>query len=245
MENKEVICGRNPVYEYLKSMDGNMPGTELFFASNAHGKIISDIRDLARNRGVKVSERDREFFAKYSSGANAQGVVLFAPVKEKKMDLDETMDRLVSENGVMVVLDQITDPHNLGSIIRSAEALGCDTIVLPKANSADVNEVVRKTSAGATAYVDIHRVSNLSRFIDDAKEKGFWVVGTSDHGTTEISKLKEIRPVCIIIGSEGKGMRRLTEEKCDYVVTIPLRGRVSSLNASVAAGIVLYEATKS
>jgi len=243
MEKKEVIAGRNPVFEYLKSMENSRKGVELFISSKAHGKIIGEIKKLAGSKGVKISLCDMDFLKKYS--ASSQGVAIFAPLSRKTLDLDGDLDKISAEKGLVVVLDQITDPHNLGSIIRTAEALGCSTIVVPKNNSADVNEVVRKTSAGATAYVDIHRIGNLSRFIDEVKEKGFWVVGTSDHGTADITKLNEIRPACIIIGSEGKGMRRLTEDKCDYVVTIPLTGKVSSLNASVAAGIVLYEAAKS
>ncbi len=244
MENKEIISGRNPVVEYLRALKGGVSGSELFVSSSAHGKIIIQIVELARSKGIKVSMKDREFFRKHSSSQSNQGVMLLAPVQMKGDSLEKELLKIHARGGIVLVLDQVTDPHNLGSIIRSAEALGCETIVIPRKNSAEVNETARKSAAGATAHVNIHRITNLSRFLDSVKSLGFWVVGTSDHGKEDLSGLRKIRPACIIIGSEGRGMRRLTEERCDYVFAIPLRGKVSSLNASVAAGIVLYEATR-
>ncbi len=244
MENKEIISGRNPVLEYLKALKGGEAGRELFVSSSAHGKIITQIVDLARSKGVKVFMKEREFFRKHSSSRSNQGVILLVPLNKEREGLDDELLKVHAQGGIILVLDQITDPHNLGSIIRSAEALGCRTIVLPRKNSAEVNETARKSAAGATAHVNIHRVTNLARFLDRVRDMGFRVVGTSDHGKADLSGLREIRPACIVIGSEGKGMRRLTEERCDYVFAIPLKGKVSSLNASVAAGIILYEATK-
>ncbi|MCU0822459.1 MAG: 23S rRNA (guanosine(2251)-2'-O)-methyltransferase RlmB, partial [Spirochaetes bacterium] len=143
-----------------------------------------------------------------------------------------------------VLLDQLSDPYNIGSIIRSAEALGADAAVMPRSNSPDINETIKKTSAGATAHLKIMSISNVAGFIDSAKEAGFWIIGSDEEGSEELDRMKELKPAVIIIGNEGTGMRRLTREKCDFVFRIPLKGKISSLNASVAAGIMLYIAMK-
>lgn len=243
MEKKEVIIGRNPVLEYLKSMKGSIKG-ELHVSLSAHGKIITDIENLAKSRNIQVLHQGKDYFKKISSSSSHQGVALIIHKTAEKTDPQTLLKRIIDEKGVIVLLDQITDPHNLGSIIRSAEALGCGAVVIPKNNSADINETVIKASAGATAYMEIITIANVAQFLDQIKKDGFWVIGTSDHGTVKINELSVIRPACLVVGSEGKGMRRLTEEKCDYIVSIPLKGKVSSLNASVAAGIAMYEILK-
>jgi 23S rRNA (guanosine2251-2'-O)-methyltransferase len=243
MEKKEIITGRNPVFEYLKSEQGNIRG-DLHVSSSAHGKIINDIINLAKNRNIRVLQENKDFFKKFSSSSSHQGVALSVSIKSGKKDPALILKDIRDKKGVILLLDQITDPHNLGSIIRSAEALGCGAVALPKNNSAEITETVIKASAGATAYMETITITNAAQFLEDIKKDGFWIVGTSDHGTVKIGELSDIRPACLIIGSEGKGMRRLTEEKCDYIVSIPLKGKVSSLNASVAAGIALYEILK-
>lgn len=243
MEKKKIISGRNPVIEYLNSIDDGS-GMELHLSSSAHGKIIIEIQHICRRKKVKIITEDKSFFRDFSSSATHQGVALHIPVAKKESDPFEVLKKTAAEKGTVILLDQITDPHNLGSIIRSAEALGCGAVILPKDKSAEVNETVIKTSAGATAHIEIITIVNVAQFLEDLKELGFWIVGTSDHGTIPITGLKDVHPACIIIGSEGKGMRRLTEEKCDYIVSIPLKGKVSSLNASVAAAIVMYEIMK-
>jgi len=246
MEKKEIISGRNPVLEYLNSAE-DCSGFELHLSQGAHGKIITDIQNICKRKKVKILLADKSSLSSMSSSKH-QGVVLYIPAKKQvheKQTNDKTdiLKKIADEKGIIVLLDQITDPHNLGSIIRSAEAFGCNAIILPKDNSADVNETVIKTSAGATAHIEIITIGNVAQFLKDIKKTGFWIIGTSDKGTVSIKKHNNIYPACIIIGSEGKGMRRLTEEHCDYIVSIPLRGRVGSLNASVAAGIVIYEIT--
>ncbi len=149
---------------------------------------------------------------------------------------------IASRGGVVVLLDQIIDPHNAGAIMRSAEALGADGIIIPSAHQAPVTPVTVKSSAGASAHLPVGIVSNLAQEIGILKEAGFWIAGSSQNGQHKASLLRDIRPLGIVIGSEGEGMRRLTEKKCDYVCSIPLRGHISSLNASVAAGILLYSA---
>jgi len=240
MEKKEVITGRNPVIEYLRGVK-DPSGIELHVSDSAHGKIIDEILGICRNRKVKIIQENKDFFAQYASSSVHQGVVLYVPKKVKKEESGSLLQKIADNKGVIVLLDQITDPHNLGSIIRSAEALGCGAVAITKDNSAAINDTVIKTSAGATAYIETITVTNIAQFLDELKTLGFWIAGTSDHGDVSLDKLKDIRPACIIIGSEGKGMRRLTEEKCDYIVSIPLHGKISSLNASVAAGIVIYK----
>ncbi|HPJ34957.1 MAG TPA: 23S rRNA (guanosine(2251)-2'-O)-methyltransferase RlmB [Spirochaetota bacterium] len=240
MEKKEIITGRNPVIEYLRGLK-DPSGVELHISESAHGRIIDEILGICRSRKVKIIMEKKEYFSSYASSSVHQGVVLFIPGKAKSESPSSILKQIADSKGVIVLLDQITDPHNLGSIIRSAEALGCGAVAITKDNSAAVNDTVVKTSAGATAYIETITVTNISNFLIELKNLGYWIAGTSDHGNISLEKLKDIRPACIIIGNEGKGMRRLTEEKCDYIVSIPLKGKISSLNASVAAGIVIYK----
>lgn len=243
MEEKKIITGRNPVIEYLNAAD-NGNSIELHLSSGAHGKIISDIQNLCRKKNVKVIIEDKSFFSRNIPSSVHQGVALHVTVPKKQTMHSVILQKIADSKGTVILLDQVTDPHNMGSIIRSAEALGCDAVIIPRDNSAEINETVIKSSAGATAHIDIITITNVSQFLDELKKLKFWIIGTSDHGNIPLEKLGDIHPACIIIGSEGKGMRRLTEEKCDYTVAIPLKGKVSSLNASVAAGIVLYELMK-
>lgn len=243
MEEKKIITGRNPVLEYLNAMDdGN--GIELHLSSGAHGKIISEIQNICRKKNIRIITEDKSFFTKHLPSSVHQGVLLYIKAQKTRSHDYDILKKIADRKGSVVLLDRITDPHNTGSIIRSAEALGCDAIIITKDNSAGINETVIKSSAGATAHIEIITITNISQFIDELKKLKFWIIGTSDHGNIPIDKLGNVHPACVIIGSEGRGMRRLTEEKCDYTVSIPLKGRVSSLNASVAAGIVLYELMK-
>jgi len=244
MEKKKIITGRNPVIEYLNSIEDGS-GMELHLSSTAHGKIVIEIQNICRRKRGKIITEDKSFFRDLSSSSIHQGVALHINLQKKESDPSEILKKVSGAKGSIILLDQITDPHNLGSIIRSAEALGCGAVILPKNNSAEVNETVIKTSAGATAHIEIITIVNVAQFLDELKSLGFWIIGTSDHGTLPLTKLGNVHPACIIIGSEGKGMRRLTEDKCDYIVSIPLKGKVSSLNASVAAAIVMYEVLKS
>lgn len=232
---KNIITGRNPVLEYLRNGGGKV--FELVVSTGASGKPVDEAVSLAEKRDIRVRTSEKNVFIK-RFGENAQGVALLLSESSVKYGID--YEAVAEKNGTVLILDQITDPHNLGAIIRSAEALGCDGVVITRDNSCPVNSTVIKSAAGATAYIPIDRISNLSQFIDRIKELGFWVIGTSDHASADIRSISSVRPAACIIGSEGKGMRRLTESKCDYTVAVPLKGRVSSLNASVAAGIVLY-----
>jgi 23S rRNA (guanosine2251-2'-O)-methyltransferase len=245
VEDKELIFGRNPVLEYLRSAE---PGsrTELFIARNAHGKIIDAIIEAAQSKKIIPQYMDKGFFIRIGPSSRHQGVALklHEPAAGSVTGAESLLERSAKKMGVLVLLDQITDPHNAGSIIRTAEALGCSGIIMLKSHAAGITPAVVKASAGATAHIDIVQISNVSAFLDEAKAHGFWIIGTDESGTTELLKLGMVRPAVVIIGSEDTGMRRLTTEKCDFIVRIPLAGKISSLNASVATGIVLHEIMK-
>jgi 23S rRNA (guanosine2251-2'-O)-methyltransferase len=243
VEKKELILGRNPVMEYLRTLAPGAGGL-LRVSDHAHGRIIDEIMGVAKKKNVPVRRENREFFSSLGPSSAHQGVALEVSRQAKKHDELSLLEDAMAAKGVLVALDQITDPHNAGAIIRSAEALGCHGIIMPAAHTTEITPVVIKASAGATAYIPVITVSNLASFLEKAKKTGFWIIGSTDHGDRDLDSLKNTRPAIVVIGSEGSGMRRLTEEKCDYTVRIPLRGRVSSLNASVAAGIILYEILK-
>jgi 23S rRNA (guanosine2251-2'-O)-methyltransferase len=245
VEDKKLIFGRNPVLEYLHGAETGSR-MELFITNNAHGKIINAIIDEAEAKKITVRHMDKNFFAQIGSSSRHQGVVLKLHDRAtvSGIDSDSLLEKSGKNKGLLVLLDQIADPHNAGSIIRTAEALGCSGIIMPKSHAAGITPAMVKASAGATAHIDIVLVGNVAAFLDEAKKRGFWIIGTDGSGTTELQNLGMVRPAILIIGSENTGMRRLTAEKCDFVVRIPLAGKISSLNASVAAGIVLYEIMK-
>lgn len=242
MEDKELIFGRNPVLEYLRGAEPGAPYL-LFISDSAHGKIIDTITGEAKAKKIPVRREEKDFFSRLGPSSHHQGVALKVPqaARGHVTGMEHLLERARERKGVLVLLDHLTDPQNIGSIIRTAEALGCAGIVMPRAHAAGITPAVVKASAGATAHIEILTVSNVVMFIEAAKAAGFWTVGTSDRGTEPPSRLRGYRPAVVVIGSEGEGMRHLTGESCDLVVRIPLRGSVSSLNASVAAGIVLHE----
>lgn len=242
METKEII-GRNPVLEYLRALE-ERHGGELFISKSAHGKIIDVIVREAKQRGVRISYCDKDVLAKVDSSSRHQGVMLRLAARTRPPREEDFLDEVAAATGVIVALDRISDPHNVGSIIRSAEALGASGVALSRAHSAEVTPVVVKASAGATAHLPVLTVSNVAQFLERAKARGFWIIGASGEGESSPGDVADVRPSVLVIGSEGEGMRRLTEHKCDYMVRIPLRGNIASLNASVAAGIILYELLK-
>lgn len=243
MENKEIIYGRKPVLEYLKNAQPGS-GAELCIFKNAHGKIIDILISEAKAKKITITYHDKGFFQNLTSSSEHQGIVLKFRTPQIKSGDSDIMGLAAGKKGVIVFLDEITDPHNVGSIIRSAEALGCSGIIITKTNSPGINPTVVKASAGATAHMPVQSITNVTGFLENAKKSGFWIIGTSDHGDKTPGDIAGYRPAIIIIGSEGKGMRRIVEEHCDFIVQIPLTGKVSSLNASVAAGIVIYESMK-
>lgn len=241
MEEKGLILGRNPVLEYLHAAKADSR-VDVYISITAHGKIIDTIVETARSKRLRVHRKEKSFFAPLGPSSLHQGVAMSLPEAPGTKAGDVSVLATAAEKkGVLVLLDRLEDPHNVGSIIRTAEALGCDGVVLSRSHSAGITPAVVKASAGATAHIPTIQVPNVAAFLDEAKSSGYWVIGTAGEGSTDIGELRGLRPCVVVIGGEHGGMRRLTGEKCDVVVRVPLAGAVSSLNASVAAGIVLYE----
>ena len=191
-----------------------------------------------QKRNVWIEYKDKYELDRLASG-NHQGIILSVPDYEY-CQLD---DLIVKEDPLLVILDHVEDPHNLGAIIRTCEAAGVDGIILPKNRSVEVNATVMKTSAGALEYVKIAQVTNIAQTMKELKRKGFWIVGTDMDGTN-YSDIDYKGKMALVIGNEGKGMSRIVKENCDFIASIPMIGKINSLNASVAAGIMIYEAVR-
>lgn len=173
--------------------------------------------------------------------ANHQGVILKTKIAAQKPEkaLYELLDTL-EHPPLLLVLDQITDPHNLGACLRTADGAGVDAVILPKDGACPINETVRRVASGAAETVDVFYVTNLARSLKEIQKRGVWIVGLADAASQSIFEAEPDRPIALVLGAEGKGMRKLTQEHCDQLVSIPMRGSVSSLNVSVATGVVLY-----
>jgi len=267
-----IVIGRKPVLEALNS---NEEIEQVYILFGQQGGIINAIRVAAKKRGIKFSEIPLERFKTYSpdlpgrqAGKNAQGVV--ALKKDFKFSsLDEIIqtahpqplpqgkglqkalslgEGLGEAPPLILILDEIQDPHNVGAILRSAECSGVNGVLLTTHNSATITSTVTKTSAGATEHIKICQVNNLSQTIDELKEKGFWIVGSSlepaspsGGNSKNYTEVDYKMPIALIVGNEEKGIRKLTASKCDFLVKIPMSGKIQSLNVSVATGILLFE----
>ena len=235
------IYGRNPVkeaYRAGKTID------KLYLAKGDFDPALEKVRRLAKEERTVISYCDKATLDKLSGGGNHQGVVA-AVTDFVYADLDEVISscRRDDKQILLVLLDGVTDPHNLGAIVRSAECFGASGVVIPKHRSASVNDVVVKVASGATEHIPIAKVTNINDVIRDLKSQNIWVYATDFDG--EPPKCANLTgDIAIVIGSEGEGIHRLTKELCDGVLTIPQYGKVNSLNASVAAGVILYEAAR-
>jgi len=206
---------------------------------------LNKIFELAKAKNILIKNVDKAVLDRLSESKNHQGVIAEAMEYEYK-DIEDIL-AYAGEKGEMpliVILDEITDVHNLGSIIRSAECLGAHGVIIPKRRAAQINAVAAKSSAGAVEYLPVCRVTNIADTLDTLKEKGFWIYGADMEGGKYIYEEKFDVPVGLVIGSEGSGIGRLVKEKCDILVKIPMKGNVSSLNASNAASIIIYEIMK-
>ena len=239
---QDQVEGRNSVIELLESgKDIN----KIFVQSGEKHGSINKIIALAKQNKVVISEVSKEKINQMAQTENHQGVIAFVP----PFDYCEVDDILFEaetrqEDAFVVILDCIEDPHNLGSIIRTAETAGVHGIIIPKRRAANVNSTVNKVSAGAVEHMKIARVNNLVETIKYLKEKGLWICGTDIDTNTFYFNQDLTGPLAIVIGNEGSGMSRLVKENCDFLVKIPMSGKITSLNASVSAGIVIYEAVK-
>jgi 23S rRNA (guanosine2251-2'-O)-methyltransferase len=218
---------------------------ELWLAAARDDQRMRRLADAARAAGLAVQSAVPEALAKLVGEVAHQGVV--AAVRPlPPWDEDDLLAHLSSSAvlPLLLVLDGVTDPHNLGACLRTADAAGVQALVLPKDRSAGVDAVVRKVAAGAAEFVPVAAVTNLARTLDALKERGIWIVGTDDAAEQTLFAADLQRPLALVLGAEGTGMRRLTRERCDFLVRIPMAGRVQSLNVSVAAGVALFEAVR-
>ena len=237
----EVISGRNPVSEALR---GSRPIDKIMVARGEKSGAVVGILAKAREKKIPVKEVDRTKLDFLSGGAVHQGIIAFAAVKEY-CTVEDILACAEGRNEppFIVVLDELEDPHNLGAIIRTAECAGVHGVIVPKRRSAGLSYTVGKASAGAIEYMNVARVTNIAATIDDLKAKGVWVYGADMNGT-DYEQCDFSGPCAIVIGNEGKGISRLVREKCDVIVSLPMKGKINSLNASVAAGILMYQAMK-
>ena len=235
----DLLEGRNPVLEALKS---GREINKILVANGANEGSIKQILAMAKEMGIIVQKVERSKLDAMSESDNHQGVIAQVAAYNYS-DLDEVLNRVEAEGRepFVVICDEINDPHNLGSIIRTANAVGVDCVIIPKRRSVGITAVVAKTSAGAIEYVPVCRVSNLNQTIAKLKERGIWVAAADMDGSSEHFKANLKGKMALVVGSEGEGISRLVKENCDFVVRIPMKGAVTSLNASVAASILMYE----
>ena len=218
---------------------------KVYIARGDTDNTLGYIASAARGRGVVVVEADRRKLDGMSRTHSHQGVIAVAAVREYASVEDILASaREKGEAPLLVVCDELSDPHNLGAVIRTAECAGAHGVVIPKRRSAGLTAVVAKTSAGAVSYLPVARVSNLTALLKQLKEEGLWIFGTAADGATSLYQADLKGPAAIVIGSEGDGMSRLVREQCDFLLSIPMRGQVNSLNAAAAAAVVLYEAVR-
>ena len=237
-----IIEGRNAVIEALRSWENI---DKIYLAKGETDKTLGPSASRAREKGIVVGEADRRKLDGMSRTHAHQGVIALAAMREyvTVQSLLDTAEEK-GEAPLLVVCDEISDPHNLGAILRTAECAGAHGVIIPKRRSAGLTAIVGKTSAGAVSYMPVARVSNLPATLEELKKKGIWVYGTAAEGATSLYEADLKGPAAIVIGSEGSGMGRLVREKCDFLVSIPMKGHISSLNASAAAAILLYEAVR-
>ncbi len=237
-----VIEGRNAVMEALRAKEAI---DKIYLQKGETDKTLGHIASTARAAGIVVVEADRRKMDAMSRTHAHQGVIAMAAVREYvsvESILKTAADR--GEPPFIIVCDEISDPQNLGAIIRTAECAGAHGVIIPKRRSAGLTAVVAKTSAGAVAHMPVARVPNIPSLLKDLKKQGVWVFGTAADGTTSLYAADLKGPAAIVIGSEGDGMTRLAAENCDFLVSIPMRGRLNSLNASAAAAILMYETVR-
>jgi 23S rRNA (guanosine2251-2'-O)-methyltransferase len=241
--SKNIIFGTLPVLEALRANARRIE--KILLADGAREHRIAEILDLAKQNHVPFQRVGRESLAKLiEHGANHQGVVAFTASADYA-DADALLEEIAARpNPLVLILDGVEDPRNLGAILRVAECAGANGTFIPEHRAVGLTETVVKTSAGATEYTRIAKVKNLNRLIEELKRNNIWVVGTSGEAETSYADWDWTRPSALVLGSEGKGLHRLVAENCDVLVKIPMEGKIESLNVSVAAGVILFEAIR-
>lgn len=237
-EEKNTIEGRNPVFEALRS---GMPIDKILISETAKREALGKILSAAKERKIPVQTVRPQKLAELAETEASQGVIALCAAAQY-VSVDDILAK-AEEKGkppFVIIADEITDPHNLGAIIRTANAAGADGVIIPKNRSAGIGAIAAKTSAGATSYTPVARVTNLVQTIDSLKERGLWVTG-ADMSGDDMYGSNLTGAIALVVGSEGKGISRLIKEKCDFMVRIPMFGEINSLNASVAAAVLMYE----
>ena len=238
----DVLVGRNAVTEALKSGRGI---NKLWIASGDREGSVAEIAALAKERGIVVQYVERAKIEALAGGHRHQGVLAYvAPVPYAELEDILKAAEAKGEAPFIVLLDELEDPHNLGALLRTADATGVHGILIPKRRSVSLNATVAKTSAGAVEYVPVARIGNIAQTLKKLKEKGFWVAVADMDGEKAYYEADLTGPLVLVVGSEGKGMSRLTKEACDFIVRMPMVGRINSLNASVAGSILMYESMR-
>ena len=235
----KLIYGRNPIRERLRA---GLPIENILIAEDTHSPVVQEITHLARERRITVQRLPRKLLTQKVRHQHHQGVI--AVIAESAYaGISDILNvaKQRNEPPLVALLDSIQDPHNFGAVIRSADGAGVHGIVIPKNHTVGLTPAVQKASAGATAYVPIAQVTNLARIMEELKQAGLWLVGTHQDAEQTIYEADLTGPLGIVLGSEGKGMRRLVREKCDFLVRVPMYGKVESLNVSVTAALIFYE----
>lgn len=238
---ENIICGRNSVLEALRS------GREIDRLLIAHGSSKGSVTAIiakANAKGILIKEVSPQKLDFYCQNANHQGVALFLASQEYST-VEDILDfaEKKNEKPFIMICDEVEDPHNLGAVIRTAEACGVHGIIIPKRRSASLNATVAKSASGALEYMRVARVTNIPNVIEELKEKGIWVFGADMDGKPYNGFDYDI-PCAIVIGNEGKGIGTLTAKRCDEIISLPMMGKINSLNASVAAGVLMYEVVR-
>ncbi len=241
--NSACVYGVLPVLEALRAENRRIE--KIIIADGANEKRLSDVLRLAQDNGVQIQKVPRENLERtVENGANHQGIIAFIAAAEY-FDTNELLNEITAkENSLSVILDGVEDPRNLGAILRTVECSGADGVFIPERRAVGLTETVAKSSAGATEYVKVAKVVNVNRLIDELKENNIWVVGASGDAEMNYTDWDWKQSSVLVLGGEGKGLHRLTAEKCDVLVRIPLLGNIESLNVSVAAAVILYEAVR-
>jgi 23S rRNA (guanosine2251-2'-O)-methyltransferase len=238
-----LIYGVLPILEALRAETRKIE--KIFVVEGANEKRLSNVLGLAKQNGILLQRISRENLSKFvEENVNHQGIIAFVASAEY-FDADQLIDEIASrENSLSVILDGVEDPRNLGAILRVVECVGAAGVFIPERRAVGLTETVAKSSAGAAEYVKVAKVANLVRLIENLKENNVWVVGTSADATMNYDDWDWKQSTALVLGSEGKGLHRLVAEKCDVLVKIPLHGKIESLNVSVAAGVILFEAVR-
>jgi len=238
--DSRLIYGVLPVLEALRAENRRID--KIVIADGANEKRLHEILQLAKQNGVQFQKVPRENLSRIvENGANHQGVVAFAASADYYSADKLLAEIFQKENSLSVILDGVEDPRNLGAILRTVECAGADGVFIPERRAASLTDTVAKSSAGATEYVKVAKVANINRLIDELKEHNIWVVGAIGDAEMNYTDWDWTQKTALVLGGEGKGLHRLTAEKCDVLVKIPMHGKIESLNVSVASGVILFE----